>query len=165
MYNDSRIKLPKFSQPVSFPALMALYESNYLRVLSFLEQDRSSLKAQAATSSKQKPTQHYPSYCWSNNDYQVQVKIEEVTKYTILVCIDEDFISDKEPVRINHFRVRLYHDAQVAAVHSSLHATDQYQLDTIPIDKTRITELWQQNMYFNKWLEYCANRNLQKHEI
>jgi len=134
MYNDSRIKLPKFSQPVSFPALMALYESNYLRVLSLLEQDRSSLKAKASTSSKQESRKHYPSYCWSND------------------------------VRINHFRVRMYHDAQVAAVHSSLHATDQYQLDSIPIDKTRITELWQQNMYFNKWLEYCANRNLQKHE-
>ena len=154
MYNDSRIILPRLTKPVTFPGLMAIYESNYVRVLSFLGLSRAAVKTELIGYS----------LTWKNTEYQIDAKVEEVTKYTTLLCIDEDIYTDKEPVRINHFRVRLYHDAQVAAVHSSLHARDQYHLPSVPINKARIRELWQQNMFFNKWLEFCADRQLEKYK-
>lgn len=146
MFNDSRIVLPKLSKPVSFGALMSLYESNYVRLLELFDLPRSKVNMN--------------SQLWGNNEYRIKVTVEEVTKYTALICIDEDYLTAHEPVRMNHFRVRLYYDAQVATVQSSLHASDQYSESALPIDKTRITELWQQNMFFNKWLEFCSVRGL-----
>jgi len=152
MYNDSRIVLPKLTKPVSFPALMALYESNYLRLLNFLNK----------TSDVLQVNQQEYNINFNNQEYQIYTKVEEVTKYTALLCIDEDMSSRHESIRMNHFRVRLYHDAKMACVHSSLHATDQFKLAAVPINKTRITELWQQNMYLNKWLEFCTHRQMRK---
>lgn len=144
--SDSRIVLSKLTKPVSFSALMTLYESNYLRLMSLLKTDRKSL--------------NISEYVLKHPQHVVHCRIEDVTKYTTLVCIDEDQLAHGEPVRVNHFRVRLYHDALLAAVQSSSQHSSDYRLDAVPIDQKRIQQLWVQNMFLNKWLDYCADRKL-----
>lgn len=143
---DSRIVLPKLSKPVSFAALMALYESNYHRLMYLLQADRNALK-------KNEYVFHY-------SKHVIHCRVEEVTKYTTLLCIDEDQISQNEPVRVNHFRIRLYHDALLAAVQSSVQFSTDYRLSQVPLDQERIRQLWQQNMFLNKWLDYIHSRKL-----
>ncbi len=146
--SDSKIVIDKPQKPMSFAALMTLYESNYQRLMNLLQVHRQDLDFQEFTF---KHAQHIV-YC----------RVEDVTKYTALLCIDEDQVSQGEPVRVNHFRVRIYHDARLAAVQSSLQDNSHYQLNELPITAERIQALWAQNMFFNKWLAYCMDRKLVK---
>jgi len=145
---DSLIILDKPVKPMSFAALMVLYESNYQRVMHLLESQRNELDE--------------TEICFKHENYVVHCKVEEVTKYTALLCIDEDQVISLEPVRVNHFRVRLYHDALLAAVQSSVQDSSNYNLHELPLTKERIEALWTQNMFFNKWLDYCLDRKLVK---
>ncbi|MBT8140860.1 MAG: DUF1249 domain-containing protein [Gammaproteobacteria bacterium] len=145
-YSDSRIVIPRLSKPVSFAALMALYESNYIQLMRFLNADRKHIDYGEATIRYDK--------------HAVHCRIEDVTTYTSLVCIDEDLFDQGEPVRINHFRIRLYHDALCAAVTSSIQENTDYQLKSLPLNQSRLRVLWQQNMFLNKWLAYCLSRKL-----
>jgi len=146
-FSDSRIVLPKLHKPLSFSALLALYESNYIQVMNFLKLGRKEIILGECA--------------WQGKDTYLQCKVEELTKYTALLCFEEDIVEQNEKTRVNHIRVRLYHDALLAAVQSSLQSSDHYQLTDVPIDKSRITELWQQNSFFNKWLEFCFSKNLE----
>ena len=146
--SDSTIVLDKPHKPMSFGALMTLYESNYQCLMNLLQVHRQDLNEQEFT--------------FLHKKHIVHCRVDEVTKYTALLCIDEDQISHGEPVRVNHFRVRIYHDARLAAVHSSMQDNSQYQLDEVPLSADRIQALWGQNMFFNKWLSYCLDRKLVK---
>ena len=146
--SDSTIVLDKPHKPQSFAALMTLYESNYQRLMNLLQVHRQELNQQ--------------NFTFKHEKHIVHCLVEEVTKYTALLCIDEDQISQNEPVRVNHFRVRIYHDARLASVQSSVQDNSCYQLSEVPLTKQRIQELWAQNMFFNKWLAYCLDRKLVK---
>jgi len=126
--------------------LLALYESNYVQLFNMLEINRKEFEL--------------GNFIWQNDEVYLSCEIEEVTKYTALLCFEEDVIDQGEKERVNHFRVRVYHDALLAAVQSSMQSSDHYYLADVPIDKDRIAELWQQNMFFNKWLEFCFSRKL-----
>ena len=144
--SDSTIIVDKPHKPTSFAALMTLYESNYKCLMNLLQVDRKNLNLHEVI--------------LKHKNYIVHCRIEDVTKYTALLCIDEDLVSQDEHVRVNHFRVRIYHDASLAAVQSSLQDSSHYQLNELPITAERIQALWTQNMFFNKWLAYCLDRKL-----
>ena len=146
--SDSTIVIHKPQKPMSFAALMTLYESNYQCLMNLLEVHRKDLDKQEFT--------------FLHKTHIVHCRVEDVTKYTALLCIDEDQFSQGEPVRVNHFRVRIYHDARLAAVQSSVQDNSHYQLNELPLSAERIQALWGQNMFFNKWLAYCLDRKLVK---
>ena len=146
--SDSTIIIDKAHKPMSFAALMTLYESNYQCLMNLIQVHRQDLNLQEFT--------------FTHKKHIVHCRVEDVTKYTALLCIDEDQVERGEPVRVNHFRVRIYHDARLAAVQSSLQDNSNYQLNEVPLTAERIQALWVQNMFFNKWLAYCLDRKLVK---
>jgi len=153
MFNDSRIVLPKFSEQGSFASLMSLYESNYLRIQAFM------------------PTAHKDNTIqqrvWQNDECSVVFKLSEKTKYTQLIEIEECLMSESNlgsQVLEQKFTVRVYSDAQVATVIYSVHPKHEYHVNGLAIDDKRIAKLWRQNIFFNKWLAYLAERDLPEYK-
>ena len=130
------------AKPRSFVALMALYESNYIR-LGWLAGNPARLAGELHS--------HVESDC------ELVLRVTERCPYTTSFNLSYRFAS--EPVDYPDMRIRVYHDARLveaqewASAHPHpvlrmLHGRAERELD----------QRWARNVMLNKWLEYCLER-------
>lgn len=128
MYADCNLPVSWRTAPRSFPALMGLYESNYLRLARLA----GNLAALVGTRVSKVP-----------GDCDLLLTVRERARYT-----SELQLTYLLPDRVPDLRLRLYHDARLLAVHEPVPAGPDRELD----------RRWARNLLLNKWLDYCAER-------
>lgn len=125
--------------PRSFPALMGLYESNYLRLARLA----GNLARLADTCISKVP-----------GDCELQLTVRERAPYTselrLTYLLPAPGVA-VAPERVPDLTLRLYHDARLLAVHELAAGSPERELD----------RRWTRNLMLNKWLDYCAERGHQ----
>ena len=137
MFADCNLLVSWRTAPRSFPALMVLYESNYLR-LARLAGD---LRALSGTRLSTVP-----------GDCDLLLRLHGRSRYTsellLTYLLPGAGSPPGLPERVPDLRLRLYHDARLLEAHAAAtHGVDR-ELD----------RRWRRNLLLNKWLEYCAER-------
>jgi uncharacterized protein YqiB (DUF1249 family) len=137
VYADCNLPVSWRTAPRSFPALMGLYESNYLRLARLA----GNLAALVGTRVSTVP-----------GDCDLLLTVRERAPYTselqltyLLPALEKTATA---PERIPDLRLRVYHDARLLAVHDAAPVAADRELD----------RRWARNLLLNKWLDYCAER-------
>lgn len=143
--SDSVIGLGKsVAAPGSFTALMALYESNYVR-LGWLIPDVRGLSGSV--------TSHVP------NDFPLNLAVTDQAPYTTTLRLTYFFREEGQVVADPDLLVRVYHDARMAEV---MTCAEHHRHDVLRgidlICRREPGKRWMRNMMLNKWLEYCESR-------
>jgi uncharacterized protein YqiB (DUF1249 family) len=144
MFLDSQLVPQTFVRPRSFVGLMALYESNYLRLLQLvpeLERLDGCFRSRVA------------------GDCELFVEILERSRYTITMSLTYRFDSEAGRVANPDIRVRAYLDGSLAEA-MSLGADHQHQALRRLIRRNRgeLDARWRRNIILNKWLEYLSDQ-------
>jgi uncharacterized protein len=147
MLNDAATLVSWRSRPRSFVALMALYESNYLR-LGWLAGALHSLNGNHRS--------NVPGDC------DLLLNVTERTPYTTTLNLTYRFDEAEYP----DMGIRIYHDARLveaqewasgreqggrAHSHGVLQALRRHA-------ERELDQRWARNIMLNKWLEYCLER-------
>jgi uncharacterized protein YqiB (DUF1249 family) len=147
MVNDAVTLVSWRSRPRTFVALMALYESNYLR-LGWLAGALHSLNGNHRS--------------LVPGDCDLLLNVTERTPYTTTLNLTYRFEDTEYP----DMGVRIYHDARLveaqewapgreAGVRSHSHSV----LQALRRHAEReLDQRWARNIMLNKWLEYCLER-------
>jgi len=123
-------------KPKSFVGLMAMYESNYLRLLQLI------------------PELERLDGCYRSRvagDCDLHLEILERCRYTVTLSLTYYFENGEESVADPDMTVRAYLDGQLAEtmnVSGDYRHTELQELDT----------RWQRNVVLNKWLEYLSDQ-------
>ena len=131
-------------KPKSFAGLMALYESNYLRLrylVPELERIDGCYRSRVA------------------GDCALHVDILERCRYTVTLSLTYYFDGDNGPVADPDITVRAYLDGQVAEA-MSLCGTHRHS-ELRRLFRAHSAELdarWRRNLVLNKWLEYLIDQ-------
>ena len=131
-------------RPKSFVGLMALYESNYLRLLRLI------------------PELHrLDGYYRSTvaGDCALHVEILERSRYTVTMSLSYFFYEDNVRIADPDMKVRLYLDGQLAE--SMRFAGDHRHVEIRRLSREHRHELdsrWRRNIVLNKWLEYLMDQ-------
>jgi hypothetical protein len=136
VYADCNLPVSWRTAPRSFPALMGLYESNYLRLARLA----GNLAALVGTRVSRVP-----------GDCDLLLTVRERARYTTelqLTYLLPALEQASAPERVPDLRLRLYHDARLLAVHEGVATGPDRELD----------RRWASNLLLNKWLDYCAER-------
>ena len=142
--SDSGISAAWCLRPGSFTALMALYESNYLR-LNWLLDEMDFLKGDYVSTSE--------------SDFPLYLSVKEVCRYTTSIHLTYWFDGEGlEPIADPDLDIRIYHDARLAEVMSCRHNRRHSVLQGFDTDHgSELSRRWARNMMLNKWLEYCGD--------
>ena len=131
-------------KPKSFAGLMAMYESNYLRLLHLipdLEQLDGCFRSRVA------------------GDCELYVDILERCRYTVTLSLTYYFEGEEGRVADPDMTVRAYLDGQLAEAMSLCGIHRHAELRRLA--KTQRSELdarWKRNVVLNKWLEYLIDQ-------
>ena len=131
-------------KPKSFVGLMALYESNYLRLLQLipeLERLDGCFRSRVA------------------GDCDLYLEILDRTRYTVTLSLTYFFASDEGAIADPDMTVRAYLDGQLAETLSL--GTDQRHAELRRLvchRKPEVDARWQRNVVLNKWLEYLTDQ-------
>lgn len=132
MTSDMLTRVSWRTKPRSFVALMALYESNYIRLCA-LAGNLASLAGEHR--------------CSVAGDCELVLRVSERCPYTTSFTLTYRLPGD--PPEYPDMRVRIYHDARlVEAQEWALASAAERELD----------QRWTRNVMLNKWLEYCLER-------
>lgn len=144
MSPDQLCKSSWRSCPVSFTALMTLYESNYLRLAWLV--DALHLQSGRLVSSVV-------------GDCDLELEVVEQAAYTTCFRLSYLFPSPEGVARAPELEVRVYHDARLAEARCSvLEPARQVLRELSIVVPARLEPRWTANILLNKWLEYCADR-------
>jgi uncharacterized protein YqiB (DUF1249 family) len=147
MLNDAVTLVSWRSRPRSFVALMALYESNYLR-LGWLAGVLSSLNGRHRSSVR--------------NDCDLLLSVTERTPYTTTLNLTYRFDESGaagDPIEYPDMGIRIYHDARLVEAQEWAGAHANGVLQTLRRNAEReLDQRWARNVMLNKWLEYCLER-------
>ncbi len=147
MIADSALRLPSPARPVSFAGLMALYESNHVR-LGWLIPDLRRIGSPQQSAVAQDPTLH--------------LDVLERTRWTTTLRLTYFFDSERGIEADPDLTVRIYHDAELA---EAMACTRQHRHRILRAWDTRpgieLERRWARNSMLNKWLEYCAEKGHQ----
>lgn len=144
MLLDSLLVPQTLVRPRSFVGLMALYESNYLRLLRLvpeLERLDGCFRSRVA------------------GDCDLYVEILERSRYTVTISLTYYFNSDAGRVADPDLRVRAYLDGRLAEATSL--CGEHRHAELLRIERAHRRELnsrWRRNMILNKWLEYLSEQ-------
>lgn len=144
MLLDYQIVPQTIVKPKSFAGLMALYESNYLRLQHLIpELDRidGCYRSRVA------------------GDCELHVDILERCRYTVTLSLTYFFDVDGERVADPDMTVRVYLDGQLAEAMSL--GGDHRHAQLRRLAKQHGAELdarWRRNVVLNKWLEYLIDQ-------
>ena len=131
-------------KPKSFVGLMALYESNYLR-LQRLIPDLNRLDG------------YYRSRVAGDAD--LHLEIVERSRYTITLSLSYFFEEGGVRVADPDLRVRVYLDGQLA---EAMQLTGEHRHPglrrLIRAHRHELDKRWRRNMVLNKWLEYLMDQ-------
>lgn len=136
-----------FVSPGSFRGLMAVYESNWRRLLRLLGPARMREMPDEVVSAVP-------------DDLDLHLLVLERSPYTttfrLTYFFDVSGESDADPDLV----VRMYHDARMAEVlrcrriHHRHRLLGRFMTDA----HNELARRWQRNILLNKWLEYCLER-------
>jgi uncharacterized protein YqiB (DUF1249 family) len=149
MLNDAVTPVSWRSRPRTFVALMALYESNYLR-LNWLAGTLASL------------TGHHRSV--ARDDCDLLLSVTERTPYTttlnLTYRLEEAGAAGDAPVlQYPDMGIRIYHDARLVEAQEWAGAHPHGMLQALRRHAEReLDQRWGRNVMLNKWLEYCLER-------
>lgn len=144
MLLDSQLVPQALVKPRSFVGLMALYESNYLRLLQLvpeLERLDGCFRSRVA------------------GDCELFVEILERCRYTITMSLTYHFESDDGRIADPDMKIRAYLDGRLAEAMSLVGDHRHAELRRL-IRKNRreLDARWRRNVIFNKWLEYLSDQ-------
>jgi uncharacterized protein YqiB (DUF1249 family) len=144
MFLDSQLVPETIVRPRSFVGLMALYESNYLRLLRLvpeLERLDGCFRSRVA------------------GDCELFVEILERSRYTVTMSLTYRFEADAGRVSDPDIRVRAYLDGRLAEA-MTLGADHKHRELRRLIRKNRgdLDARWRRNIILNKWLEYLFDQ-------
>jgi uncharacterized protein YqiB (DUF1249 family) len=144
MFLDSQLVPQTLVRPRSFVGLMALYESNYLRLLQLV------------------PEMERLDGCFRSRvagECELFVEILERSRYTITMSLTYRFETGAGRVVDPDIRVRAYLDGRLAEA-MSLGADHKHRELRRLMRKNRgeLDARWRRNIILNKWLEYLSDR-------
>ena len=144
MLLDHQLVPQTIIKPKSFVGLMALYESNYLRLLQLI------------------PELERIDGCYRSRvagDCDLHVEIIERCRYTVTLSLTYYFESEAGTVADPDMTVRAYLDGQLA---ESMSVGDERRHSELRrllrAHKPELDARWQRNVVLNKWLEYLADQ-------
>jgi len=128
----------------SFVGLMALYESNYLRLFQLIPE-----------------LNRLDGYYRSTvaGDCDLHVEILERSRYTVTLSLSYFFIEDNVRIADPDMTVRLYLDGQLAE--AMKFSGDHRHAELRRLSRAHRHELdkrWRRNMVLNKWLDYLMDQ-------
>ena len=144
MFLDSQLVPETLVRPRSFVGLMALYESNYLRLLQLvpeLERLDGCFRSRVA------------------GDCELFLEVLERCSYTITMSLTYQFDSDDGRIADPDVKVRAYLDGRLAEAMSI--GVDHQHAELRRLIRRNRRELdarWRRNMVLNKWLEYLSDQ-------
>jgi uncharacterized protein YqiB (DUF1249 family) len=144
MLLDSHIVPQTIVKPKSFVGLMALYESNYLRLMHLvpeLERLDGCFRSRVA------------------GDCELHVDILERCRYTVTLSLTYMFETDAGRVADPDITVRAYLDGQLAeAMSLSGHHRHAALRRLAREHKAELDARWKRNIVLNKWLDYLTDQ-------
>jgi len=144
MLADSYIVPECVFGPGSFGGLMALYESNYLRLIHLLGATR--IDARELRS-------------YSADDQDLILTIESSSRYTQLLRLTYLFDEPDGPVADPDLCVRVYFDARMTEVISWAEHHKHSVLRSMHSRVSRqLGQCWNRNMVLSKWLDFLLER-------
>jgi len=144
MMLDHQLVPEAIVRPRSFVGLMALYESNYLRLQQLIpELDRLDgyFKSRVA------------------GDCDLHVEIMEKSRYTVTLSLSYFFLEDGKRISDPNLRVRAYLDGRLAEAmyfgeghrHPALRRLSRAH-------RAVLDQRWRRNILLNKWLAYLMDQ-------
>lgn len=147
MFDDAVTLVSWHARPRSFVALMALYESNYLR-FSWLAGNP------AALAGSHRSVVH--------DDCDLLLAVTDRSPYTTTLNLTYHFGDTPagEPgTAYPDMGIRIYHDARLVEAQEWAGAHPHGVLQALRRRAEReLDQRWGRNMMLNKWLEYCLER-------
>ena len=144
MLLDSHIVPQTIVRPKSFVGLMALYESNYLRLVHLipeLERLDGCFRSRVA------------------GDCELHVDILERCRYTVTLSLTYLFETDEGRVADPDMTVRAYLDGQLAEAMSLSGQHRHAALRRLAREhKAELDARWRRNIVLNKWLDYLTDQ-------
>lgn len=144
MLLDHQLVPQTIIKPRSFVGLMALYESNYLRLMQLvpeLERLDGCFRSRVA------------------GDCDLHVEILERCRYTVTLSLTYIFATSDGDVADPDMTVRAYLDGQLAESMSVNGDQRHAQLRRLLRNhKPELDARWQRNVVLNKWLEYLGDQ-------
>jgi uncharacterized protein YqiB (DUF1249 family) len=144
MLLDYQIVPQTIIKPRSFVGLMALYESNYLRLLQLipeLERLDGCFRSRVA------------------GDCDLHVEILERCRYTVTLSLTYYFDTDDGRIADPNMTVRAYLDGRLA---EAMYLNDGHQhaelRRLIRQHRSQLNARWRRNVVLNKWLEYLGDQ-------
>ena len=144
MLLDSRINPEAAAKPRTFVGLMALYESNYLRLLQLIpELDRldGCFRSRVA------------------GDCDLHLEILERCRYTVTLSLTYHLETDDGLLVDPDMTIRAYLDGQLAeamAIGKCQRHTTLREL--VHEHRKELDRRWQRNIVLNKWLDYLSDQ-------
>lgn len=144
MLLDSRLVPETIVSPRSFVGLMALYESNFLRLLHLipdLEQLDGCYRSRVA------------------GDCALYVEIMERSRYTLTLTLTYYFDTPEGRVADPDMLVRAYLDGRLAEAVQLGKAAQHAEFQRLLKEQGReLGTRWQKNVVLNKWLDYLLDQ-------
>ena len=144
MVLDSHIVPETAAKPRSFVGLMALYESNYLRLRRLIpEVDRldGCYRSRVA------------------GDCDLHIEILERCRYTVTLSLTYHFETDEGLLIDPDMTVRVYLDGRLAEVMSVGGGQRHARLRKLVNEHRReLDRRWRRNIVLNKWLDYLSEQ-------
>ncbi len=144
MLLDYQIVPQTIVKPKSFVGLMAMYESNYLRLLHLipeLERLDGCFRSRVA------------------GECELHVEILERCRYTLTLSLTYYFETDAGRVADPDMTVRAYLDGHLAEVMDLSGNHRHAELSRLTkLHRDELDARWQRNVVLNKWLEYLADQ-------
>jgi uncharacterized protein len=151
MLDDAVTLVSWRARPRSFVALMALYESNYLR-LSWLTGGRAGSLASLAGRHRSVVA----------NDCDLLLNVTERARYTTTLNLTYHLGSPEGgsvPSEYPDMGIRVYHDAHLVEAQEWAGSHPHGVLQALRRRAEReLDQRWARNIMLNKWLEYCLER-------
>lgn len=143
MLLDSHLVPQTIVKPRSFVGLMALYESNYLRLLRLIpEVDRidGCFRSRVA------------------GDCDLHIEILERSRYTVTLSLTYHLETDDGLLIDPDMTIRVYLDGQMTEAMAVGARQRHVELRLLIREHRRELDLrWQRNIVLNKWLEYLSD--------
>ena len=144
MLLDHQLVPQTIVKPKSFVGLMALYESNFLRLRQLI------------------PELEHIDGCYRSRvagDCELYVDILERCRYTVTFSLTYYFENDGKKVADPDMTVRAYLDGQVAEVMTLTGNHRHAELRRLAREhRAELDARWRRNVVLNKWLEYLIDQ-------
>jgi uncharacterized protein YqiB (DUF1249 family) len=141
---DSHLVPETIVKPRSFVGLMALYESNYLRLLRLL------------------PELERLDGCFSSRvagECDLHLEILERSRYTVTLSLTYHLETDDGLLVDPDITIRAYLDGGLAEAMAIGDRQQNFALRKLVREyRCELDQRWQRNMVLNKWLEYLSDQ-------